>query len=184
MNCLNVSVGRYQDAMAIVRVHRRPTYFVTFTCNPGWPEIRDAMLGDQEPQSRPYLARVFSIKLKELLHDISTKGIFGRTVAFLMVVEFQKRGIFDLRFTRNSGVTEFSTISLKETVHLPNMLFHLRYQFCSFGCKKPQSEGFTVLRALSPEIFNFKDFTYWLMEFLLHHLEADSWVYRISSHLW
>ena len=56
--------------------------------------------------------------------------------------------------------------------------------FCSFGCKKPQSEGFTVLRAFSPEIFNFKYFDYWLMQFSLPHLEEDSLAYVINRHLW
>ena len=58
-------------------------------------------------------------------------------------------------------------------------------QFCSFGCKKPQSESFTVLRALSPEIFYFKDFNLWLTQFPLPHLEADSSAYAINRHqLW
>jgi hypothetical protein len=29
----------YQDAMAIVRHYGFPNLFVTFTCNPNWPEI-------------------------------------------------------------------------------------------------------------------------------------------------
>lgn len=91
--------------MAIVRVHGKPTYFVTFTCNPRWPEIREALLGDQEPQSRPdLLARVFAMKLKALLQEITTNGIFGRTVAMLMVVEFQKRGKLKLTFDCGSWV--------------------------------------------------------------------------------
>ena len=45
-------------------------------------------------------------------------------------------------------------------------------------------EGFTVLRALSPEIFNFKDLNYWLMEFPLPLLEAHSLAYGINRHLW
>lgn len=28
---------RYQDAMAIVRVHGKPDLFITMTCNPKWP---------------------------------------------------------------------------------------------------------------------------------------------------
>jgi hypothetical protein len=34
----------YQDAMAIARFVGKPTYFATFTCNPKWPEITDALL--------------------------------------------------------------------------------------------------------------------------------------------
>ena len=79
--------------MAIVRVYGRPTFFVTFTCNTNWPEIQAALLPGQDAQSRPDLvARVFDLKLKALLNELTTSGIFGRCVSMLMVVEFQKRG--------------------------------------------------------------------------------------------
>lgn len=82
--------------MAIVRVLGRPTYFVTFTCNPDWPEIRAALLPGQDAQSRPDLvARVFGQKLRALLEELTKRGIFGRCVAILMVIEFQKRGKSD-----------------------------------------------------------------------------------------
>ena len=41
-----------------------------------------------------------------------------------------------------------------------------------------------VLRALSPEIFNSKDLNYWLTQFQLPQLEADSLAYAINRHLW
>ena len=41
-----------------------------------------------------------------------------------------------------------------------------------------------VVQALSPDIFNFKGFEHGVMEFLLPHLEADSWAYAINRHLW
>ena len=86
--------------MAIVRVHGRPTYFVTFTCNPGWPEIQAALLPGQDAQSRPDLvARVFHQKLKSLMKELTTDGILGHCVSVLMVVEFQKRGKFTFYFT-------------------------------------------------------------------------------------
>jgi hypothetical protein len=34
---------KYQDSMAIVRQFGKPDYFITVTCNPNWPEIKDAM---------------------------------------------------------------------------------------------------------------------------------------------
>ena len=33
----------YQDAMAIARQHGKPDYFITFTANPSWPEIKDSL---------------------------------------------------------------------------------------------------------------------------------------------
>lgn len=35
--------NKYQDAMTLVRRFGRPVYFITFTCNPNWPEIQDQL---------------------------------------------------------------------------------------------------------------------------------------------
>ncbi|CAG2215733.1 unnamed protein product [Mytilus edulis] len=67
----------YQDAMSIVRKFGKPDLFITFTCNPNWPEIKNALLGNQTPADRPNLtARVFHLKLKNLLNDIVQQQIF------------------------------------------------------------------------------------------------------------
>jgi len=43
---------------------------------------------------RPDLvARIYDLKLKELLHDIKFNHIFGKVVGHLHVIEFQKRGL-------------------------------------------------------------------------------------------
>jgi len=34
----------FQDAMAIVRTFGKPDLFITFTCNPKWPEITDGLI--------------------------------------------------------------------------------------------------------------------------------------------
>ena len=36
-------VENCEDALAIVRKKGRPTYFITATCNPEWPEIKEAL---------------------------------------------------------------------------------------------------------------------------------------------
>jgi hypothetical protein len=83
----------YQDSMAIVRKHGQPSYFITMTCNPDWPEIRRELLPTQRPQDRADLcSRVFALKLKQLLHDITQRGIFGRVIGKVYTIEFQKRG--------------------------------------------------------------------------------------------
>ncbi len=40
-------VQNYQDAMVICRWARCPNAFVTFTCNPQWPQIKRALLPKQ-----------------------------------------------------------------------------------------------------------------------------------------
>ena len=84
----------YLDAMAIVRKHGRPTYFVTFTANPQWAEIRSHLLPGQQPVDRPDLvARVFHLKLQELLRDLTKRHWLGTARAWAWTVEFQKRGL-------------------------------------------------------------------------------------------
>jgi hypothetical protein len=74
-----------QDAMAICRWIGYPNLFVTFTCNSKWPEIQnmiDELNKKQKPADRAeVVVRVFMIKLKQLLRDISKGIIFGETVA-------------------------------------------------------------------------------------------------------
>lgn len=83
-----------QDAMAIVRAFGKPDIFLTMTCNPKWPEILAALLPGQTASDRPDLStRVFRLKLKALLSLLFTKGVIGRSVAHIHVVEFQKRGL-------------------------------------------------------------------------------------------
>ena len=41
----------YQDAMGIVRCFGKPDSFVTFTCNPRWQEITDALLPGQTTEN-------------------------------------------------------------------------------------------------------------------------------------
>ncbi|SGZ18802.1 BQ5605_C020g09205 [Microbotryum silenes-dioicae] len=91
-------VQLYQDAMAIVRAFGAPDLFITMTCNPAWPEIVNALLPGQTASNRPdIVARVFQGKLTAWLHDIyedhGRPGVFGRVVARVHVIEFQKRGL-------------------------------------------------------------------------------------------
>ncbi len=86
--------SRFQDAMAMVREFGKPDLFITFTCNPNWTEIKEQLYEGQNVVDRPDLtARVFHMKLKELLDDLIEKDYFGRVVGHLSVVEFQKRGL-------------------------------------------------------------------------------------------
>ncbi|SGY53419.1 BQ5605_C006g03757 [Microbotryum silenes-dioicae] len=91
-------VQLYQDAMAIVRSFGAPDIFITMTCNPAWSEIVNALLPGQTASDRPdIVTRVFHGKLKALLADVlgvgRAPGVFGKVIAYVYVVEFQKRGL-------------------------------------------------------------------------------------------
>lgn len=84
----------YLDAMAIVDALFAPTFFITFTCNPKWPEILAELFPGQQAADRPDLAsRVFHLKLTELLDDLRKREVFGKVLGLVQVIEFQKRGL-------------------------------------------------------------------------------------------
>ena len=59
--------------MAIFRLAESPDLFITFTCNPYWKEIQDMLttiLGQRAEDRPDIVARVFRLKLKELIHNI------------------------------------------------------------------------------------------------------------------
>ncbi|GBN38461.1 hypothetical protein AVEN_85683-1 [Araneus ventricosus] len=83
----------YQDAMAILRKYGSPDLFVTFTCKPTWSEILNALESQQRPGNRSdIIVRIFKMKLTELLDDLLKKNIFSKVIAYIDVIEFQKRG--------------------------------------------------------------------------------------------
>ena len=84
---------RFQDALAIVRKFGKPDFFITFTCNPDWPEIQKELAPGQKPNHRPNICvRVFQQKLDKLIMALKDHRVLGEVSARVHVVEFQKRG--------------------------------------------------------------------------------------------
>ena len=80
--------------MAICRKYHKPDLFITMTCNPKWPEIQSQLLPGQTAQDRPDIAaRVFKLKKDQLIDDLVHGQILGTVVAYIYVIEFQKRGL-------------------------------------------------------------------------------------------
>ncbi|XP_044272021.1 uncharacterized protein LOC123015966 [Tribolium madens] len=85
---------RFQDAMAVVSEMGCPSFFITMTCNPKWPEIVENLLDGQEAINHPLLvARIFKMKLDDLIVDLTERHVMGVCISFLYVIEFQKRGL-------------------------------------------------------------------------------------------
>jgi hypothetical protein len=56
------------DTLAIAAHYGAPTFFITMTCNPLWPEIQDQLLPGQSYTDIPtVVVRVFREKLKALI---------------------------------------------------------------------------------------------------------------------
>uniref|UniRef100_A0A803NJP1 ATP-dependent DNA helicase n=1 Tax=Cannabis sativa TaxID=3483 RepID=A0A803NJP1_CANSA len=86
----------YQDAMAICKWAGYPDLFLTFTCNPKWPEIQDMLnlIGQKDDENRvDIICRVFHIKLYQLMQDLKREQPFGKIIACIYTIEFQKRGL-------------------------------------------------------------------------------------------
>ncbi|XP_019182121.1 PREDICTED: uncharacterized protein LOC109177263 [Ipomoea nil] len=88
-------IQNYQDAMAICRFVGYPNLFITFTCNPKWPEIeRFLEKRNLKAEDRPdIVCRVFKMKLDCLIKEIKNGKLFGRVKAVIYTIEFQKRGL-------------------------------------------------------------------------------------------
>ncbi|XP_028053281.1 uncharacterized protein LOC114257702 [Camellia sinensis] len=85
---------RYQDTMALVQKYGKLDLFLTMTCNPNWPEIKAELLPGQSPHDRPdLLTRIFHSKFDEMKTDILTKHVPGKVLAYVYVIEYQKRGL-------------------------------------------------------------------------------------------
>ncbi|KAI9123390.1 hypothetical protein K1719_004690 [Acacia pycnantha] len=82
-------IQNYQDAMAICRSEGYPDLFLTFTCNPAWPEIqRFCRKHSIKPCDRPdILARIFKIKLDCLMKTIKEEKYFGTIRAAKVMIE-------------------------------------------------------------------------------------------------
>lgn len=83
-----------QDAMTYVRHYGKPDLFITATCNPNWPEIKENINTNLTPQDRyDIVNRVFHLKVQKLLHLINKSHIFGPPRCHMYTIEWQKRGL-------------------------------------------------------------------------------------------
>ncbi|XP_062074882.1 uncharacterized protein LOC133778880 [Humulus lupulus] len=90
---------RYMDAMTLVKKFGKPDIFLTMTCNPNWPEIKEELQRNDEVHNRPDLVvRIFKAKLEELKIHLFKRQIFGQVGAHVYVIEFQKRVLLHAHF--------------------------------------------------------------------------------------
>ena len=87
---------KLQDALTYVHQFGAADFFITFTSNPLWAEIRttiqDQYPGHQAHEHPEIVSEVFSLKLKALM-TLIRRGVLGRTRATVYSVEWQKRGL-------------------------------------------------------------------------------------------
>ncbi|XP_015167590.1 uncharacterized protein [Solanum tuberosum] len=84
---------RYLDAIALVQHFEKLDLFLTMTCNPMWPKIKEHLPTDEAQNGADLISRIFRRKVEELKTDILKRNIFEKVVAFMNNIEFQKRGL-------------------------------------------------------------------------------------------
>ncbi|MGH7750808.1 MAG: helitron helicase-like domain-containing protein, partial [Candidatus Dormibacteria bacterium] len=85
---------KYHDVMSIVAKFGKPSFFITFTCNPKWPEITRELSRGEIANERPDLVvRVFHEKIERFNNDLTDKHVLGQIIVYCEVIEFQKRGL-------------------------------------------------------------------------------------------
>lgn len=73
----------FKDSLAICRTIGHPSLFLTMTCNTQWPEIQamlDLMPGVDVINAPDIIARVFKLKLDQLINLIKNKDYFGKCI--------------------------------------------------------------------------------------------------------
>ena len=73
-------IQNFHDVVAITRVYGVTDIFLTFTCNPKWPEIGEALRferGQKHTDRADVVVRVYHMKLQEMLGDIKSDMAFG-----------------------------------------------------------------------------------------------------------
>ncbi|CAN6853376.1 unnamed protein product [Brassica oleracea] len=80
--------NNYLDAMTICKHFGFPDLFITFTCNPKWPEItryvKERKLKAEDRSD--IICRIFKIKLDSLMDALTKKNILGETRSCKFVV--------------------------------------------------------------------------------------------------
>ncbi|KAI5438086.1 hypothetical protein KIW84_023995 [Lathyrus oleraceus] len=85
----------YFDGMEISSQIGFLDIFITFTCNPNWPEVQRFLSNiNLQPQDRSnIISRVFKIKFDEMLYDLTKKHVLGKLLVYLYTIELQKCGL-------------------------------------------------------------------------------------------
>ena len=84
-------IQNFQDVMAICKVIGYPELFITFTCNPKWLEVVCFIESrGLRPEDRPdIMSCIFKMKLDELMRDLKTKNVFGKSIGGNFIFKFE-----------------------------------------------------------------------------------------------
>jgi len=81
----------FHDNIVLVKVLGKPDLFVILMYNPNWSKIINELEPGQSPPDHPdVVVRVFELKLRAMIDEITKKYVLRETIAFCYTIEFQK----------------------------------------------------------------------------------------------
>ncbi|XP_071700026.1 uncharacterized protein [Rutidosis leptorrhynchoides] len=88
--------GGPRKSQIFCRVYGNPRFFVTFTCNTKWPEIKRYLSKYSYLTANDradIISRVFHMKVRQFVFVLKEEELLGPWKAVLYTIEFQKRGL-------------------------------------------------------------------------------------------
>lgn len=143
----------YLDAMALCKHFGFPDLFITFTCNPKWPELKRFcnernLNSDDRPE---VICKMFKIKLDSLMVDLTKKGILGKTVTckFTFIIL-----TFNSFLEININTKNFSFFSAMYTAEFQKRGLPHAHILIWLDLKCKISKGEDIDKIISAEILN------------------------------
>ncbi|GBM73817.1 hypothetical protein AVEN_80246-1 [Araneus ventricosus] len=123
---------RCADATSIFTKCGAPDLFISFTANPKWPAITENLRpSEHTTDNADLLARVFTLKLKSFMDDLTVHGALGKSIAHVYTIEFQKRGLpcahilivlrTDDKFSTSEHIDKFVRAEIPSSVETPRL---------------------------------------------------------------
>ena len=165
------------DALELARRRGPPTYFITLTCNPYWPEIVDSLHPGQTAADRPDLVvRVFHARLEKMMaflkHDFC-----GDRRYVIRVIEYQRRGLPHAHIaialasppTTPEGVNAVISCELPQDGPVRDLVLQHMIHSCNHSCH-PDDPGQECQKGCP---WAFSDDTYFDERGYPHHRRRD-----------
>ncbi|GBN20108.1 hypothetical protein AVEN_30970-1 [Araneus ventricosus] len=119
-------------AYPILFPYGEPVWQPKWRSNPKWPEITENLRPSEHTTDSPdLLARVFNLKLKSLMDDLTVHGALGKSIAHVFTIEFQKHGLphahilivlrADDKFSTSKNIYKFVRVEIPSSIENPRL---------------------------------------------------------------
>lgn len=135
---------KYMDAMALCQHYGYPDMFITFTCNPKWPEITRYLnaRGLNSEDRADIVTRVFKMKLDNLIWDIKNNNLQEQVqlITLLLSINF-------IIYFCNESIYKSNFLQLFTRLNFKKEVYHMHIYCCSYR-KKPKFQLHLTLTSI------------------------------------